>query len=157
MAPDHPAETPPEDYEPGEKIDPAEFTRRMHQLVPVSGDMGIIADRMSANGSASVRLPFQSTMLRPGGTIAGPIMMTMADVVMFAAVIGRLGWTPMALTANLNTTFLRPPKPEDLIAEATPLRFGRRLAFFSVMISSASAPDIPVAHATGSYALPDMR
>lgn len=144
-------------YELGAKIDAAEFTRRMHTLVPVSGDMGIVAERMDADGSATFRLEFQPTNLRPGGTISGPALMTMADVAMFAGVNGRLGWTPMALTANLNTTFLRPPKPEDLIAEATPLRFGRRLAFFAVTIFSASDPDRPVAHVTGSYALPEAR
>lgn len=153
MAPDAAMDS----YEVGAKIGPAEFTRRMHTLVPVSGDMGIVAERMDTDGSAAVRLAFQPTMLRPGGTISGPALMTMADVAMFAGVNGRLGWTPMALTANLNTTFLRPPKPEDLVAEATPLRFGRRLAFFAVTIASVSDLDRPVAHVTGSYALPDTR
>lgn len=140
-----------------EPIDAAEFTRRMHELVPLSGQLGIVAERLEPDGSAEVRLPYAPSFLRPGGSISGPTLMAMADVAMFAGVNGRLGWTPMALTANLNTTFLKPPEPETLTAIATPLRFGRRLAFFQVMIHSASDKAVAVAHATGSYALPSVR
>ena len=141
----------------GEAIEAAEFTRRMHALVPLSGQLGIVATWLGADGSAKARLPYDETFVRPGGSISGPAIMALADVAMFAGITGRLGWTPMAMTTNQNTTFLKPPKPEELIATATPLRFGRRLSFFTVDIANASAPDSPVGHATGSYALPQAR
>ena len=145
------------DHPLGEIIDAAEFTRRMHALVPLSGQLGIVATALNADGTATARLPYLPDFVRPGGSVSGPAIMALADVAMFAGVNGRLGWTPMALTANLNTTFLKPPKPEDLVAEAAVLRFGRRLAVYAVTISSASELATPVAHITGSYALPKER
>lgn len=141
----------------GERIDAAEFTRRIHELVPVSKLFGIEAVSISEDGSAEVHIAKSEGLERPGGSISGPALMALADVAMFGGVNGRLGWTPMAMTATLNTTFLRPPKPETLVAHARPLRFGRRLAFYEVAISTFSAPDEVVAHVTGSYALPDAR
>lgn len=143
-----------EDLKLGERIDAAEFTRRMHALVPASRQLGIYAHVMREDGWAEARAPYMPEFVRPGGSISGPTVMALADVTMFAGVNAKLGWTPMAMTANQNTTFLKPPKPEGLIAIATPLRFGRRLAFFTVTVVNESAPDVPVAHASGSYALP---
>lgn len=137
-----------------EWIDAAEFTRRMHELVPLTGQIGIVTEAMGRDGAARARLPYDSNFDRPGGSISGPAVMALADVAMFAGVNGRLGWTPMAMTANQNTTFLKPPKPEALAAVATPLRFGRRLVVYSVSIFSESDMETPVAHVTGSYALP---
>jgi uncharacterized protein (TIGR00369 family) len=138
----------------GEQIDAAEFTRRMHQLVPISGEIGVVATAMREDGSARVILPFAPSFARPGGSISGPALMAMADVAMFAGINGKLGWTPMAMTSNQNTTFLKPPKLEGLTADATPLRFGRRLVVYTVSIFNDSAPETIVAHVTGSYALP---
>ncbi len=138
----------------GDMLDAAEFTRRMHQLVPLSGEIGVIATEMRGDGCARVILPFTPSFSRPGGSISGPAMMAMADVAMFAGINGKLGWTPMAMTSAQNTTFLKPPKLEELVADATPLRFGRRLVVFTVAIFNKSAPDVIVAHVTGSYALP---
>ncbi len=143
--------------ETGEMIDAAEFNRRMHELVPISRQFAIVATRLGRDGSAEATLPYATTFVRPGGSISGPMVMALADVVMFAGVTGKLGWTPMAMTANQNTTFLKPPLPEALIARADALRFGRRLAFFTVIIANESNPDVPVAHVSGSYALPQSR
>lgn len=138
----------------GTPVGPEEFTRLMHALVPISAQLGIIADYLGEDGSARLSLPYAESFIRPGGSISGPTLMAMADLAMFAGVSGKLGWTPMALTMNQSTTFLKPPKPEGLIAETTPLRFGRRMVFFAVSIFNESALDVPVAHITGSYALP---
>ena len=138
----------------GEAIDAAEFTQRMHQLVPLTGEIGVITTDMHTDGSARVILPFTPSFARPGGSISGPALMAMADVAMFAGINGKLGWTPMAMTSNQNTTFLKPPKLEGLVAEATQLRFGRRLVVYTVRIFNETAPDVIVAHVTGSYALP---
>jgi len=137
-----------------EPIDPATLTERMYELVPVAKLFGIEVVEMGEDGSAVARLPLNPDFVRPGGSVSGPALMALADIAMFAGVNGKLGWTPMALTATLNTTFLRPPKMEPAIATATPLRFGRRLVFFAVSIESESEPGRPVAHITGSYALP---
>jgi uncharacterized protein (TIGR00369 family) len=62
----------------------------------------------------------------------------------------------MAVTSNLNINFLRKPGPADLIAAGNVLKLGRRLAVLEVTITSDGEPD-PVAHVTGTYALPVQR
>jgi acyl-coenzyme A thioesterase PaaI-like protein len=58
-----------------------------------------------------------------------------------------------AVTSNLNTTFMRRPKPAAVIAEARLIRCGKRLAYGEVTMFSEGDQE-PVAHATGTYALP---
>jgi uncharacterized protein (TIGR00369 family) len=93
-------------------------------------------------------------MLRPGGTISGPAMFALADVAMYAAVLAMIGPRPLAVTTNLNINFLRRPKPGDMLADATILKIGRRLAVGEVSLRSDGEDEL-VAHATSTYSLPE--
>ncbi len=96
--------------------------------------------------------------LRPGGTIAGPTMMALADCVTYLTILATLGHGEGAVTTNLNINFMKRPDPADMIAEARLLKLGRRLAVSDVMIYSddgSDSTDHPVAHATLTYAIPD--
>lgn len=104
-------------------------------------------------GLAIVRLPYRDWMVRPGGTVAGPVLMLAADTAMYAVVLAHIGAQLMAVTANININFLSRPKPAAVIAEGRILKLGRRLAMVEVLMYS-EGDDTPVAHATGSYALP---
>src|SRR5262245_3073138 len=44
------------------------------------------------HGGARVRRAFGNDTTRPGGTISGPTIMTLADFAMYAAVLGSIGW-----------------------------------------------------------------
>ena len=44
------------------------------------------------HGFARMRLGFQQSTLRPGGTISGPTIMMLADVTMYVAVLAAIGW-----------------------------------------------------------------
>src|ERR687884_137197 len=66
--------------------------------------------------------------LRPGGTVSGPVLMTLADVAIYVAILASIGWVPLAVTTNLNINFLRKPAPGDLMAECRLLKLGKRLA-----------------------------
>jgi uncharacterized protein (TIGR00369 family) len=103
-----------------------------------------------------VRQPFQANFLRPGGTISGPTMMALADVTIYITVLGTIGWVPLAVTTQLSINFLRKPDPGDLIAEGRLLKLGKRLAVGEVAIRSPGS-DALVAHATGTYSIPDRR
>jgi len=61
---------------------------------------------------------------------------------------------PLAVTTNLNINFMRRPRPGLLLAHARLLKLGRALAVGDVMIYSAEAPEVALAHATCTYALP---
>ncbi len=91
--------------------------------------------------------------LRPGGVISGPTMMSLADVAVYALVLGHIGIVPMAVTTSLTMHFLRPALPGDLIAEALLLRLGRRIVTAEVRLWT-EGPDRIAAHATVAYAIP---
>lgn len=133
-------------------LTPAAITDVIRQGVPVSEDSGFVVENVTPRGVVC-RLPYRERLLRPGGTLSGPAMMTLADAAMYAAVLARLGRVEMALTQNLNINFLARPKPADLLAEAEVLKLGRRTVALDVKIYSAGSPDV-VAHATGTYSLP---
>ncbi|MDP1917076.1 MAG: PaaI family thioesterase [Myxococcales bacterium] len=111
----------------------------------------------SAEGKhAELLLEYRPHQLRPGGTLSGPTMMALADTAMYALVLSAIGEVPLAVTTNLSINFLRRPKPEDLIADATMLKLGRSLAVGEVSLRPASSNE-PCAHAVVTYALPPAR
>ena len=106
-----------------------------------------------ASKEARVRLKPVPTSIRPGGTISGPAMFTLADFAIYVALIATDGASAIpAVTSNLNMNFLVRPAPSDLIADARVIRMGKRLAYAEVELFSEGQADL-VAHATGTYAL----
>lgn len=105
---------------------------------------------------ARVRLPFHEDHLRPGGTVSGPTLMSLADTAMYVVVLAMIGEVPLAVTTSLNVNFMRRPSPVDVIAEARLLKLGRRLAVGDVAMYSDGDPEM-VAHATLTYSIPDRR
>lgn len=100
-----------------------------------------------------VRLPYHDLHLRPGGTISGPALMTLADTAMYVMVLAMIGPVALAVTTSLNINFLRKPAPVDVIAQARLLKLGSRLAVGEVTMY-ADGDDQPVAHATVTYSIP---
>lgn len=105
---------------------------------------------------AQVRMVYHERQLRPGGTISGPALMTLADTAIFVALLAMLGPVASAVTTNLNINFLRKPEPKDVIAEAKILKLGSRLVVGDVTMYSDGDP-APVAHATLTYSVPPNR
>ncbi|MEI6593387.1 MAG: PaaI family thioesterase [Holophagaceae bacterium] len=104
--------------------------------------------------TATVRHPIGIAELRPGGTVSGPVMMFVADVALYVAILGRIGIVPLAVTTSLTINFLRKPSADaDILGVCTLLKVGRTLAIGEVAIYSEGNPD-PVAHAVGTYAIP---
>jgi uncharacterized protein (TIGR00369 family) len=91
--------------------------------------------------------------LRPGGVIAGPNLMAIADTAAYTLILAHIGEQLMAVTSSLTMNFLRGAKPGDIHAEATMLRLGRRIAVCDVKIWTES-PDRLAAQATVTYAIP---
>jgi uncharacterized protein (TIGR00369 family) len=107
-------------------------------------------------GGARLRQACREAFIRPGGTISGPTMMTLADVTMYIAVLAAIGPVPLAVTTSLTINFLRRPAAADLVAEAELMKLGKRLAVGQVEIRSGSEAEI-VAHATSTYSIPQPR
>lgn len=104
-------------------------------------------------GRVVVRLPAEAVMLRPGGTVSGPSLMTLADTAAWAATLAEIGPVALSVTSHLSIHFLRKPPPGDVVATTDMLRRGRRQAVVDVRITGGPEPDL-VASATVTYAIP---
>lgn len=105
-------------------------------------------------GQAVVRLRVDDTHLRPGGTLSGPSMFSLADVSMYVVTLAMIGPKALAVTTNCSIDFMNKPEAgRDLIATARLLKLGRRLAVGDVLICSEGS-DQPVARASLTYAIP---
>jgi len=135
------------------KLTISAMNRIAREDVPGVGQTGIIFEEIG-DGLVRARLPFHVDSLRPGGTVSGPTMMGLADLVMYACVLSRIGVVKMAVTTNLNANFLRFPGPVDLIAKGRLIKCGQRLAYGEVTIASDGAPDEAVCHVTVTYSIP---
>ena len=92
--------------------------------------------------------------LRPGGTVSGPVMMTVADIAIYVAILGKIGIVPLTVTTNLTINFLRKPSAAArIIAECTLLKVGRTLIVGEVSLYSEGSDDV-VAHVVGTYSVP---
>ena len=132
------------------KISIETFNNLIASELPLAADTGIYLKSVE-HGLAEMVLPYSDNSLRPGGTIAGPFMMLLADVCMYAVVLSMLGEIKLAVTTNLNINFLRKPADTDLVARGSIIKLGKRLAIIEVSIYSAEEI---VAHATGTYSIP---
>ena len=102
-----------------------------------------------------MRLPWDPTQVRPGGTLSGPTMMGLADSAAWLATLSRIGPVALAVTSHLSIDFLAKPGQADLLAHAKLLRLGRRQSVSEVRLwSDGRSPDDPVAFATVTYAIP---
>jgi uncharacterized protein (TIGR00369 family) len=106
--------------------------------------------------SARVRMRYSEYSLRPGGTISGPSLMTLADTSVWIAVLGMIGREPLSVTSHLDIDFLRKPAPGDVVGHATLHMIGKRLAVGDVLMY-AEGESRPCARSSVTYAIPSQR
>lgn len=95
--------------------------------------------------------------LRPGNTISGPTMMTLADFAMYVAILGEIGIVGLAVTTSMNINFLRKPSgSQNLRGVCKLMKVGKALIVAEVWIYSVDS-DGPVAHVTGTYSIPPQK
>ncbi len=137
------------------KITKEDFDHIIETELPWAEEIGMTTDSIG-DGEAVLRLPFNDSMLRPGGTVSGPTMMALADACMYAVILSAIGKVKLAVTTSFNINFMHRPAPGDLMAEGKIMKLGRRLAVMEVTLHS-DGHDEPVAHATGTYSIPPER
>ena len=105
-------------------------------------------------GSVTIRRKVDTGDLRPGGTVSGPTMMSLADCAIYAAVLREIGLVALAVTTSLNINFLRKPVADkDILGVCKLLKLGKTLAIGEVTIYS-EGDDRPIAHSVGTYSIP---
>ena len=107
--------------------------------------------------AATVKHPVGKDELRPGGTVSGPVLMAVADVALYVAILGEIGIVPLAVTTSLSINFLRKPAADRAIVGVCKLmKVGKTLAVGEVALFSEGVEE-PVAHAVGTYSIPQTR
>ncbi len=131
---------------------PEEISTFFRDVFPEADSM--FAIESAGERAAVVRLRFDPDHhVRPGNTVSGPALMTLADTAVWVALLAEIGPSAHSVTVNLSIDFLRRPAPGDVRAEVRLLKLGRRLAVGDVLMYSAAGGD-PVARASVTYAIP---
>lgn len=106
------------------------------------------------HGTSTVLLPRRSEHERLGGIIAGPMLMGLADLALYAAIVGATG-NPEAVTASLTINFLRRTPPGGVIAHARIVKTGRLTAGDVELVPEAGGEII--AQALSTWSLPSRK
>ncbi|MCP5036472.1 MAG: PaaI family thioesterase [Rhodobacteraceae bacterium] len=117
-----------------------------------------VADEFEVVDVAPMRITVEKRIgekhLRPGNTVSGPSMFTLADVSIYLAILAMVGPKALAVTTSCSIDFMRKPSAEaDLVAEARLLKLGKVLAVGDVLIFS-KGDAAPVARASLTYSIP---
>ena len=136
------------------RLSPEELNQFLRQAFPDRAQNDLAKVLSVGPGHAQMRLVPGKANLRPGGIVSGPTLMGLADSAAYAVVLAHIGLVAMAVTSQLNYTFLRGCDFGPVTADAHLLRLGRRLAVVDVRLWTGSA-DRPVGQANVTYAIPD--
>jgi acyl-coenzyme A thioesterase PaaI-like protein len=105
-------------------------------------------------GSATVIHHIDNDHLRPGGTVSGPLLMTVADIAIYVAILGTIGIVPLTVTTSLTINFLRKPAADKaIIGNCKLIKVGTSLIVGEVALHSVGNHAM-VAHAVGTYSVP---
>ncbi|TPL51117.1 PaaI family thioesterase [Mesorhizobium sp. B2-4-6] len=104
-------------------------------------------------GGCTVRLNADERHLRPGGTVSGPSLFTLADIGGYVCVLSHAGPDALSVTVNLDINFMRKAEAGPIDGHCRILKLGKSLMVFDIDI--VAGPDChTVAHATGTYSIP---
>jgi uncharacterized protein (TIGR00369 family) len=117
------------------------------------GGRVLFIDALTDDG-ARVRLVAHPKNLRPGGTVSGPAMFTLADYGAYVAILGQLGDAALqAVTTNITLNFIKRPQPGDILGDIRLIKTGRRLIVIDIAMWTSDRTSL-VAHAIATYARP---
>jgi uncharacterized protein (TIGR00369 family) len=122
--------------------------------LPFFEQFGFVVESID-DGVGVARFVYAERWTRPYAVINGGTLMALADVAVYLAIFGRHGIVPLAVTNELKMNFLRPAMNGDVLARATLVKSGRRIAYATADVFMDGAPERLVAHATSSYVMPE--
>ena len=87
--------------------------------------------------TATILQPIAESHLRPGQTVSGPVLMAVADIALYVAILATIGIVPLAVTTNLSINFLRKPSSDrPIIGVGKLIEVGRALVVGEVSLYS---------------------
>lgn len=138
-------------------MDAAETNRFLKQVYPqLNDDYAAYEATEIFPGGCVVRLNADHRHLRPGNTISGPSLFTLADIGGYVCVLSHAGPDALSVTTNLNINFMRKAEAGPVEGRCRILKLGRSLMVFDIEMISGADRHV-VAHATGTYSIPPAR
>jgi uncharacterized protein (TIGR00369 family) len=119
---------------------------------PTEADGGMRVEAVTDVGVV-MRMVAAERHLRPGGTLSGPTLMTLADAAAWLAIMSRIGPVVLAVTTSLHIDFLRKPELHDVIATGELIKLGRRLAVVDVAMRTDGRSEL-LAKSQVTYSIP---
>jgi len=107
-------------------------------------------------GGCVVRLDATEKHLRPGNTVSGPALFTLADIGGYVCVLSHAGPDALSVTTSLNINFMRKAEAGPVDGRCRIMKLGKSLMVFDIDIT-AGPDNALVAHATGTYSIPPKR
>ena len=107
-------------------------------------------------GGCLAEIDVRDMLLRPGGTVAGPILMGLADGAMWAAGMTVHEDGVQAVTADMSIHFLRRPDAKVLRCRAEVIKPGRRSMVLRADVMCDDDNTVVTA-CQGTYAVPSTR
>jgi uncharacterized protein (TIGR00369 family) len=132
----------------------ADLEAFLAEAFPQAAPMRLAIEHVDAR-TIRLAMPTGEEHLRPGGTVAGPTLMALADCAIYLLILAQTGPKALTVTTNFGINFLRKPEPGRLVAEGRLLKLGKRLAVGDVLLFTPPAEE-PVAHATVTYSIPPV-
>lgn len=134
------------------KMDKAALEAFLQRAFPQVADDFAVEDVRDM--ALTLRLKVSDKHLRPGGTISGPSLFTLADCGIYLTILAMIGPEALTVTTNISMDFMRKPAAgKDLIGACRLLKLGRVLAVGDVLIYSEGVSE-PVARASMTYSIP---
>ncbi len=135
-------------------LNAAEVNALMASVYPQLNDSFVSYEAIDVfPGGCTVRLNADERHLRPGGTVSGPSLFTLADIGGYVCVLSHAGPDALSVTVNLDINFMRKAEAGPVDCHCRILKLGRSLMVFDADL--VAGPDRhTVAHATGTYSIP---
>ena len=130
---------------------PDELIAVLHAAFPPPDAASAIRIEHLDDATIRMRAPVGDRHVRPGDTLSGPTLFSIADAVAWMLTLAHLDHGRDAVTSSVTMQFLRRPRPVDVVGEGRLLRMGRRFSVTDVLLFSDGS-DAPVAQATVTYA-----
>ena len=105
--------------------------------------------------TAWVKMTITAAHLRPGGSISGPAIFTLADCSFYLATLAMIGDETLTVTTSGHIDFLRKARCKALYAKAEIIKLSRSQSIGEVRVFDTERADNCIALATFTYAIPN--